>query len=89
MLVLMYNMIFYISWWMDVNQACNATSELGLVVMQIFAKLAPSAIFGQKWGVQKELLCAFIACFHLRWLWSHALSRMIIMCVETVVHYTQ
>ena len=49
--------------------------------MQIFAKLAPSAIFGQKWGVQKELLCAFIACFHLRWLWSHALSRMIIMCV--------
>ena len=85
MLFLMYNMIFYISWWIDVNQACNATSELGLVVMQIFAKLAPSAIFGQKWGVQKEL-CAFIACFHLRWLWSHALSRMIIMCV---VHYTQ
>ena len=56
--------------------------------MQIFAKLAPSAIFGQKWGVQKELLCAFIACFHLRWLWSHALSRMIIMCVDSSALHT-
>ena len=73
----MYNMIFYISWWMDVNQACsNATSaEIGGLVPRNadFCQVGSVCDFRSKMGCAKRtavcIYCVFsfemalVACF--------------------------